>query len=140
MDEARFGHVPGHVQVEVAIEEECLKRLHSVKGSKVTNLVRTKRKLNLIVRLIGIKYNKRLLCYLSSYINLLMSDLRLDLDLWSRDDISLSSRLLLTQCPLINHALLSDHSLASVRIQLAGSSRVTSRSSILTLLPQDIAM
>ena len=75
MDKARFSHVPGHVQVEVAIEEECLKRLHSVKGSKATNLVRTKHRFNLVVRLIAIEYNERLLCYLSFYINLLMSDL-----------------------------------------------------------------
>ena len=38
----------------------------------------------LVVRLIAIKYNERLLCYLFSYINLLMSDLWLDLDIWSR--------------------------------------------------------
>ena len=75
MDEVRFGHVPGHVQIEVAIEEECFKRLHSVKESKATNLVLIKCRLNLVVKLITIKYNERLLCYLSSYINLLMSDL-----------------------------------------------------------------
>ena len=63
------------MQVEVAIEKECLKQLHSVKGSKVTNLVRTKRRFNLMVKLIAIKYNERLLRYLSSYINLLMLDL-----------------------------------------------------------------
>ena len=78
MDEAQFGHVPGDVQVEVAIEEECLKQLHSVKGSKATNLVCTKCRFNLVVRLIAIEYNERLLCYLSFFINLLMSDL------WSR--------------------------------------------------------
>ena len=81
MDKARIGHVPGHMQVESC---ECLKRLHSVKGRKATNLVHTKHRFNLVVRLIAIKYYERLLCYLSSYINLLMSDLWLDLDLWSR--------------------------------------------------------
>ena len=98
------------------------------------------RKFYLVVRLIAIEYNKRLLCYLFSYIHLLISDLWLDLDLWSRDDILLSSRLLFTRCLLINHALLSDHLPGSVRIQLVGSFKVMSRPSTLALLPQDIAM
>ena len=52
---------------------------------KATDLVReSKRRFGLVVRLIAIEYNERLLCYLSSYINLLMSDLWLELDLWSR--------------------------------------------------------
>ena len=38
MDEAWFGHVPSHVQVEVAIEEKCFKQLHSVKGRKTINI------------------------------------------------------------------------------------------------------
>ena len=36
------------------------------------------------VKLIAIKHNERLLCYLFSYITLLMSDLWLELNLWSR--------------------------------------------------------
>ena len=68
----------------------------------------------LIVRLIAIEYNERLLYYLSSYINLLMSDLWLKLDLWSRlcnktfdpdlsprDDVLPLSRLLLIQCLVV---------------------------------------
>ena len=62
---------------------------------KTADLVReSKRRFGLVVRLIAIKYNERLLCYLSSYINLMMSDLWLDLDLWPRDGISFSSHLL----------------------------------------------
>ena len=39
----------------VAIEGECLKRLHSVKGRKATNLVCAKRRFELVVRLIAKK-------------------------------------------------------------------------------------
>ena len=43
---------------------------------KTADLVReSKRRFGLIVRLIAIEYNERLLCYLSSYTSLLMSDL-----------------------------------------------------------------
>ena len=48
------------------------------------NSSRVQYKDKLVVRLIAIKYTKRLLCYLSSYINLLMTDLWLDLNLWSK--------------------------------------------------------
>ena len=79
---------------------------------KITDLVwESKRRFGLVVRLIAIKYNERLLCYLSSYINLLMSNLWFKLDLWSRlcnktsnpglsprDDVLPLSRLLLTRC------------------------------------------
>ena len=41
---------------------------------------------------------------------------------------------------LMNHALKSDHSTGSVRVQPAESSRVRSRPSTITLLPQGIAM
>ena len=64
---------------------------------KTADLVwESKRRFGLVVRLITIKYNERLLYFLSSYINLLMSDLWLDLDLGSKDDILLSSCLLFT--------------------------------------------
>ena len=47
-----------------------------LKKGKTADLVReSKRGFGLVVRLIAIKYYERLLCYLSSYINLLMSDL-----------------------------------------------------------------
>ena len=36
-----------------AIEEECFKQLHSIKGRKATHLVRTQRRFNLVVRLIA---------------------------------------------------------------------------------------
>ena len=65
------------------------------------NSSRVQHRGQLVVRLIAIKYNERLLYYLSFYINLLMSDLWLDLDLWSRDDVSPSSRLLLTWCLVV---------------------------------------
>ena len=42
--------------------------------------------------------------------------------------------------PLTNHALISDHSPGSIRVQPVESSRVRSRPSTLALLPQDIAM
>ena len=51
---------------KVAIVEECLKRLHSVKGRKVTNLVRAKRRFNMVVRLIANKYYMDSFRYLSS--------------------------------------------------------------------------
>ena len=41
---------------------------------------------------------------------------------------------------LMNHALTSDHSPGSIRIQLAGSFKVTSSLSTLALLLQDIVM
>ena len=65
IDKAWFGHVPGHVQVESPIEEECLKWLHSVKGRKATNLVRTKRRFNFVVRLIANKCYKDTFYFLS---------------------------------------------------------------------------
>ena len=65
------------------------------------NFLRIQHRDQLVVRLIAIKYNERLLCYLASYINLLMSDLWLDLDLWPRDDVSPSSRMLLTRCLVV---------------------------------------
>ena len=47
-----------------------------LKKYKTADLVReSKRRFGLVVRLIAIKYNERLLYYLSSYINFLMSDL-----------------------------------------------------------------
>ena len=43
---------------------------------KIANLIQeSKRKFGLVVRLIDIKYYEKLLCYLSSYINFLISDL-----------------------------------------------------------------
>ena len=70
-----------------------------LKKYKIADLVReSKRRFRLIVKLIAIEYIERLLCYLSSYINLLMLDLWLNLDLWPRDDILPLSRLLLTRC------------------------------------------
>ena len=82
---------------------------------KTADLVRElKRRFGLVVRLIAIEYNKRLLCYLSSFINLLMSDLWFELDLWSRlcnktsdpdpsprDDVLPLSRLHLTRCLVV---------------------------------------
>ena len=41
---------------KVAIKEEYLKQLHSIKGKKSTNLVCTQRRFNLVVRLIANKY------------------------------------------------------------------------------------
>ena len=55
------------------------------KKCKTADLVReSKCRFGMEVKLIAIKHNERLLCYLSSYINLLISDLWLELDLWSR--------------------------------------------------------
>ena len=66
---------------------------------KAADLVReSKRRFGLIVRLIAIEYNERLLCYLSSYTKLLISDLWLDLDFGSKDDILPSSYMLFIQC------------------------------------------
>ena len=78
------------------------------------NFLRVQCKGQLVIRLIAIEYNERLLCYLSSYIHLLMSDLWLKLDLWSRlynktsdpdfsprDDVLPSFSLLLTQCRVL---------------------------------------
>ena len=43
---------------------------------KTADLVQeSKHKFGLVVRLITIKFNEKLLCYFSSYVNLLMSDL-----------------------------------------------------------------
>ena len=47
---------------KVAIAEECLKRLHSVKGRKATNLVRAKRRFEFVVRLIAIECSRDFLC------------------------------------------------------------------------------
>ena len=38
---------------EVVIGKECLKRVHSIKERKATNLVRIQRRFNLVVRLIA---------------------------------------------------------------------------------------
>ena len=58
MDEAqvwlRAGSRAGsHAGGRVTIEEKCLKRLHSVKGRKATNLVHAKRRFDLVIRLIA---------------------------------------------------------------------------------------
>ena len=59
MDEAQFGYVlvqmSGHVQEKLRFQEKCLKRLHLIKGRKTTNLVRTQRRFNLVVKLIANK-------------------------------------------------------------------------------------
>ena len=46
MDKAQFGHVSSHMQEKIAIEEECFKQLHIIKGRKTTNLMRTKYRFN----------------------------------------------------------------------------------------------
>ena len=50
---------------KVAIEEECLKQLYSVEGRKATNLERTKRRFNLVVKLIANKCYKDTFYFLS---------------------------------------------------------------------------
>ena len=50
---------------KVAIEKKCLKQLHSVKEREVTNLVFTKRRFNLIVRLITNRYYENKFHFLS---------------------------------------------------------------------------
>ena len=73
-----------------------------LKKCKTADLVwKSKRRFSLVIRLIAIEYNMWLLCYLSSYINLLISDLWLNLDLWSRNDVLSLSHLLLTRCLVV---------------------------------------
>ena len=47
--------MPNHVQKNVTIEEKCFKQLHLVKKKKTANLVCTKYRFNLVVRLIANK-------------------------------------------------------------------------------------
>ena len=61
-------------------------KINRKRGVDDKKLFESKRRGRLVVRLKAIKYYKRLLCYLSFYINLLISDLKLDPDLmlWPR--------------------------------------------------------